>query len=144
MARRLLGGITPFVWRIGAQIATTVAHVLFMCIHMYIFSLSALFIPLGALRVVYVLVLNVCSRGAEELFFFFSLFSFCLFPELFLQFNKSNTKHRGNKHPHGGTVRDITSLIGYTALEHHTKEPVTKKIQLPGALSFQIRLKLFP
>lgn len=42
-AQRLLGGITPFVWHIGAQIAMTVAHVLFMCIHMYIFSLSALF-----------------------------------------------------------------------------------------------------
>lgn len=79
MARRLLGGITPFVWRIGAQIATTVAHVLFMCIHMYIFSLSALFIPLGALRVVYVLVLNVCSRGAEELLFFFLSLSFLFF-----------------------------------------------------------------
>lgn len=40
---RLLEGITPFVWHIGAQIAMTMAHVLFMCIHMYIFSLSASF-----------------------------------------------------------------------------------------------------
>lgn len=40
---RLLEGITPFVWHIGAQIAMAVAHVLFMCIHMYIFSLSASF-----------------------------------------------------------------------------------------------------
>lgn len=76
-------------------------------------------------------------------FSFFVLFV-CLFPELFLQFNKSNTKHGGNKHPHDGTVRDIASLIGYTVLEHHTKEPVKKKIQSPGALSFQIRLKRFP
>lgn len=112
------------------------------CVYICIYFHFLLFlISLGALRLVYLLVLNFCSRGAEEFAFFFF---FRLFPELFLQFNKSNTKHGGNKHPHDGTVRDITSLIGYTALEHHTKEPVTKKIQLPGALSFQIRLKRFP
>lgn len=80
------------------------------------------------------LVLNFCSRRAEEFAFYF--FFFRLFPELFLQFNKSNTKHRGNKHPHDGTVRDIASLIGYTALEHHTKEPVTKKNSV--AWSFEL------
>lgn len=112
----------------------------YICIY---FHFPLLFISLGALRLVYSLVLNFCSRGAEEFAFYF--FPLCLFPELFLQFNKSNTKHGGrNKHPHDGTMRDMALLIGYTALEHHTKEPVTKKNQLPEALCFQIRLKRFP
>lgn len=89
------------------------------------FHFPLLFISLGALRLVYSLVLNFCSREAEEFAFYF--FPPCLFPELFLQFNKSNTKYGGNKHPQDGTMHGMASLIGYTALEHHTKEPVTKK-----------------
>lgn len=106
----------------------------YICIY---FHFPLLFISLGALRLVYSLVLNFCSRGAEEFAFYF--FPPCLFPELFLQFNKSNTKHGGgNKHPHDGTMRDMASLIGYTALEHRTKEPVTKKISCLKLYAFKL------
>lgn len=68
-AQKLLEGITPFVWHIGAQIAMTVAHVLFMCIHMYIFSLSALFHFSWSTEACVFASLNFCSKGTEEFAF---------------------------------------------------------------------------
>lgn len=69
------------------------------------------------------------------------IFLFCLFLQLFLQFNKSNTKLRGVNKARDGAVHSITLLIGNTALECRGRAP-NQKFQMPEASSFPIRLKV--
>lgn len=69
------------------------------------------------------------------------IFLFCLFFQLFLQFNKSNTNLRGLHKPRDGAVSSIPLLIANTALECLGRAP-NQNFQTPEALSFPIRLKV--
>ena len=89
---------------------------------------------LWALEFVYLIVFVFWQLGT-------TLFLFCLFLQLFLQFNKSNTKLGGVNKARDGAVHSITLLIGNTALECHRRAP-NQKFQMPEASSFPIRLKV--
>lgn len=69
------------------------------------------------------------------------VFLFCLFLQLFLQFNKSNTKLKGVRKAREGAVHSITLLIGNTALECCGRAP-NQEFQMPEASSFPIRLEV--